>query len=70
MIFHRLLFPFYNTQRGYIRNKKARQLAPCSSKRNSSTSGKTLTLVWLRLRVRGRGWLGWRISNTSNHSIW
>jgi hypothetical protein len=57
MIFHRLLFPFYNTQRGYIRNKKARQLAPCGSKKNFSTSGKMLILELLRLRVRGReGW--------------
>ncbi len=30
--------------------------------RNSSTSGKTLTLVLLRWRMRRRGWLGWRAS--------
>jgi len=30
------------------------------TKRNSSTSGETLTLVLLRLMMRSRGWLGWK----------
>jgi hypothetical protein len=39
-------------------NRKTKKPNPESITRNSSTSGKTLILDSLRLRMRRRGWLG------------
>ena len=47
-------------------SRKAGQEKPKSIMKNFSHSGKTLTLVLLRLRTRGRGWLNWRVSKLSH----
>jgi hypothetical protein len=41
-----------------IKSRKAGKPKPSSIRRNSSSFGKTLILVLLRLRMLRRGWLG------------